>query len=90
MSDEKPFDPIEEIRQGHLPDDAGGYIGRQPELGSDVIAGGIQDKDERIAGTATQSSGAGAERGQVEPDPQGHRERDHVSDDDIRRAGTSS
>ena len=89
MTDEQPFDPLEKIKQGELPDDPGGYIGRKPELGSDVIAGGVQPADERIGGTATQSSGVGAQDHRVgrEEPPGGHREADHVTDDDVRRAG---
>lgn len=89
MSDETPFDPIEEVREGRLPDDAGGYIGRKPELGSDVIEGGVQHKDERIGGTATQSSGGGAARAESDREPQGHTESGDVGDDDVRRAGGS-
>ncbi len=89
MTDEQPFDGVERVRQGERPEDAGGYIGRQPELAADTIPGGVQPKDERIGGTATQSSGAGAasDRVQREEPPEGHREADHVSDDDVRRAG---
>ena len=89
MTDDKPFDGVERIRQGERPADAGGYIGREPELAADSIAGGVQAKDERIGGTATQSSGVGAAADRVQRDepPQGHREADHVSDDDVRRAG---
>jgi hypothetical protein len=88
MSDERPFDGVERVREGERPDDAGGYIGREPELAADTIPGGVQAKDERIGGTATQSSGVGAQDHRLErPDePHGHREA-ATTDDDVRRAG---
>ncbi|MEA2623594.1 MAG: hypothetical protein QOH61_2504 [Chloroflexota bacterium] len=70
--------------------DPGAYIGRGEELAAETIPGGVQRKDERIAGSATQSTGAG-NRGAVPPEeagwPEGHREAHHVTDDDIREAG---
>ncbi len=89
MNDEQPIDGVERVRQGERPDDAGGYIGREPELAAETIPGGVQAGDERVGGTATQSSGTGGAANRVQRDdqPEGHREADHVSDDDLRRAG---
>ena len=73
------------------PEDPGGYIGQRPELSAETIPGGVQPGDERIAGTATQSTGD-AQRG-ANPDPgwtdppEGHREQSKAGDDDVRRAG---
>jgi len=60
-----------------------------PELAAETIPGGVQAGDERVGGTATQSSGTGGAANRVQRDdqPEGHREADHVSDDDLRRAG---
>jgi hypothetical protein len=70
--------------------DPGAYIGRGEEFAAEKIPGGVQRNDERIAGTATQSTGP-ANRGDVPPEevgwPEGHRELRHVTDDDIREAG---
>ncbi|CAN5456094.1 hypothetical protein BH20CHL6_BH20CHL6_09040 [soil metagenome] len=70
-------------------DDAGAYIGHEPELAAETIPGGVQPDDERVAGTATQSSGAGAADTRVERDipPGGHREGEPADDDAVRRAG---
>ncbi len=76
MDQEKPADP-------------GAYIGHEPELSSETIPGGVGPEDERVAGTATQSTGVGAaEKRPDEPAaPSGHRHGDKVSDDDVRQAG---
>jgi hypothetical protein len=92
MPDDQPFDPLEKIKQGELPDDPGGYIGRKPELGSHVIEGGVQPGDERIGGTATQSNGVGAQdhRVQREETPAGHREGANATDDEVRGVSDGS
>lgn len=41
------------------PSDAGGYIGHEPELARETIPGGVQPGDVRVAGVATQPTGAG-------------------------------
>jgi hypothetical protein len=73
--------------------DAGAYIGHEPEFAAETIPGGVQERDERVAGEASQSSGEGAadERVQGRRDawPGGHRRGDDVSDDDVRQAGDS-
>ena len=72
------------------PDDAGGYIGREPELARETIPGGVQHGDVRVSAVATQPTGAGA-RAATDADtadaPAGHRQGDRVTDDDIRSAG---
>jgi hypothetical protein len=70
--------------------DPGAFIGRGQEFAAESIPGGVQRNDERIGGTATQSTGP-ANRGDVPPEevgwPEGHRELRHVNDDDLREAG---
>ena len=79
MSEERPTDP-------------GAYIGHEPELAAETIPGGVGPEDERVAGTATQSTGVGAEaRRDVAPEePSGHRHGDRASDDDLRAAGSQN
>ena len=69
--------------------DPGAYIGHEPEPAADTIPGGVQHKDERVGGTATQSSGEGAidKRAQDRGEPSGHREGAKASDDIRRAAG---
>ena len=71
--------------------DPGGYIGQRPELSAETIPGGVGPEDERVAGTATQSTGVGRpdRRGQPSPPPEGHREGAKANDDTLRRAGDS-
>jgi hypothetical protein len=73
------------------PSDPGGYIGHEPELASETIPGGVGPDDERVAGTATQSTGEGAARRRPDSGapPEGHRQGSRASDDDVRRAGES-
>ena len=70
-------------------EDPGAYIGREPEAAAETIPGGVQRKDERIAGTATQSSGEGGadSRAQEVDEPSGHREGPAATDDLVREAG---
>ena len=74
--------------------DAGAFLGREREFGADSVPGGVQRADERIAGTATQSTGAGA-RGAIPDDegctdpPEGHREGRPADDDALREKGDS-
>jgi hypothetical protein len=70
------------------PRDAGAYVGRQPELAEETIPGGVTDKDERVAGWASRSSGPG-ERAADGPDqpPAGHRQGDAANEDRLREAG---
>ena len=79
MTDEKPASP-------------GAYIGHEPELAAETILGGEDPRDERVAGTATQSNGVGEpETRPVEPeDARGDRHGDRASDDDVRAAGSQS
>ena len=72
---------VDRIREGERPSDAGGYIGREPELAAETIPGGVQPDDERIAGTATQSGGEGGAGRQIQDDrwPEGHREAERDS-----------
>jgi hypothetical protein len=61
--------------------DAGAYIGREPELASETIPGGVRPDDERVAAGETQAGPREA------PEPQGHREGSGRTDDDARDAG---
>ena len=71
------------------PKDPGAYIGHEPELAAETIPGGVRRHDERVAGTATQSTGEGA--AEKRPDsgatPAGQRQGSRASDDDVREAG---
>jgi hypothetical protein len=71
------------------PSDPGGYIGHEPELSSETVPGGVQPNDERVGGTATQSTGEGAASKRAEPKSpaEGHRQGAPVTDDDVRDAG---
>jgi hypothetical protein len=83
---------------GRLPDEAeadpGAFLGRGREFAAESIPGGVGRADERIAGVATQSTGAGA-RGAVPSDegwtdaPAGHREGRDADDDSLREKGDS-
>lgn len=76
-------------RSSDRPSDPGGFIGREPELSSETIPGGVTPGDERVAGTATQSTGEGAaaKRAESTPSPEGHRQGARATDDDVREAG---
>lgn len=71
--------------------DAGAYIGHEPEMAAETIPGGVHDEDERVAAADTRSTGAGGEerrqQGRDDEWPEGHRQADPASDDDLRRAG---
>ena len=71
------------------PKEPGSFIGQRPEAAEETIPGGIGPADERVAGTATQSSGTGAakSRAQERGQPGGHREGPAASDDRVRQAG---
>ncbi len=71
------------------PDEAGAYIGHEPERVADTIDVPLDPDDERLSATDSRSSGVGAadsrlqERGPVE----GHRQGARVTDDVRREAG---
>ncbi|HEV8516793.1 MAG TPA: hypothetical protein VGQ47_04030 [Candidatus Limnocylindrales bacterium] len=69
--------------------DPGAYVGHEPEWAADTIPGGVGPKDERVAASATRSSGEGAAAHRVErrEEPSGHREGPKATDDDVREAG---
>ena len=65
------------------PEDAGAYVGREPEREAETIPGGVRPDDERIAAHSTQV-------GRVPSDdetPSGHREGRPADDDLVREAG---
>ncbi len=82
MSEERPQDP-------------GAYIGHEPELAADTIPGGVGPEDERVAGTATQSTGVGAADARAQEPrtrqdqsvTEGHRQRERPSTEDQREGG---
>jgi hypothetical protein len=65
------------------PDDAGAYIGREPERQAETIPGGVRPDDERIAAHSTQTGPPGS----TESTPEGHREGVNADDDTVREAG---
>lgn len=76
------------------PKDAGAYIGREPELASETIPGGVRPDDERVAAGDTQSSGTGAEehrvQGRDDEPPGGHRDAGPADEDAaVREAGSN-
>jgi hypothetical protein len=65
------------------PDEAGAFIGHEPEREAETIPGGVRRDDERIAANSSAS-------GRVTSDdstPEGHREGRAADDDLIREAG---
>jgi hypothetical protein len=69
-------------------EDAGAYVGHEPERGTETIPGGLGPNDERVAAVATQT---GAEPDDETtgwaPPPEGHRQGERTSDDRLREAG---
>jgi hypothetical protein len=63
-------------------DDAGAFIGHEPERSTETIPGGIGPDDERVSAVASQ---VGPEAESTAPS--GHRQGDRASDDDVREAG---
>ncbi len=87
MDERRASDPRRETGER----DPGAYIGHEPEMAAETIPGGVHDEDERVAAADTRSTGAGAEdrrqQGRDDEWPEGHREADRASDDDLRRSG---
>lgn len=54
MTAERPDRPSDHALDH--PDEAGAYIGREPERAADTIPGGVRPDDERIAAHSTQGS----------------------------------
>jgi hypothetical protein len=63
--------------------DPGSYIGRRPERVEESIPGGLSHKDERASATASQPGPITPDR----PTPDGHREGQPATGDDVREAG---
>lgn len=84
----RPNDPRAIDPKAH-PDDAGAYIGHEPERVAETIPGGIDPaKDERFSDSDSRSSGAGAlERRSQETSAVGHRDGLEATDDVAREAG---
>jgi hypothetical protein len=76
-------------------EDAGAYIGHEPERGTETIPGGLGPKDQRVAAVSSQP---GPEVGDPTrdpangwtPPPEGHRQAERVDDDRLREAGDRS
>jgi hypothetical protein len=69
--------------------DAGAYIGRKPERATETVPGGVGRGDRRVSAVATQP---GPVRGPVPASergapPEGHREGQPATDDQVREAG---
>jgi len=85
-------DPLKPPGGDGVPTDPGGYIGHEPELARETIPGGVQRGDVRVAGVATQPTGAGADAqvaGGATDGPSGHREGAQADDDSVREAGAN-
>jgi hypothetical protein len=72
---------------------AGSWIGREPDENTEEVRRSLDEDDERVAVSDTESSGAGDAEGRVEGRddewPRGHREGEAADDDEVRRAGQS-
>lgn len=67
--------------------DAGAYIGHEPERATETIPGGVGPADERVSAVDTRSGAAvDPATGWTEP-PEGHRETEPKNDDRVREAG---
>jgi hypothetical protein len=73
--------------------DPGQYIGGTTgaEMGSDSVPGGVQSRDDRIGGNATQDAGPAARGANLQPGwsepPEGHRQAERDVEVTIRRKG---
>jgi hypothetical protein len=84
-----PGAPGEDGKRPDWPQDAGAYIGHEPERAADHLPEPLGDDDQRVAAHSTQGTGVGRpdERGQPERDPGGHAEGAPADDDSLREAG---
>lgn len=71
----------------------GSWIGREPDENTEKVRRSLDEDDERVAVSDSESSGAGGAEGRVEGRddewPGGHREGDAADDDEVRRASQS-
>jgi hypothetical protein len=65
------------------PDEAGAYIGHEPEREAETIPGGVRRDDERIAANSSASGRVTSN----DSTPEGHREGRPADDDQLREAG---
>jgi hypothetical protein len=65
------------------PDEAGAYIGHEPEREAETIPGGVRPDDQRIAA----NSSAPGRVTRDDSTPEGHREGGAADDDAVREAG---
>ena len=65
------------------PRQGGAWIGQHPDPNTEQVRENLDDGAERVAVTNNESGESPSDEGW----PQGHREGDHASDDDLRRAG---
>ena len=84
-----PGAPGEDGEKPDWPQDAGAYIGHEPERAADHLPEPLRDDDQRVAAHSTQGTGAGRpdERGQPGREPGGHAEGAQADDDSLREAG---
>ena len=68
--------------------DAGAYVGRLPEGQAETIPGGVSDEDERVSAYDSRRDDVNEPPSETRGSwPEGHREGDQATDDDVRRAG---
>ena len=84
-----PGAPGEDGQKPDWPQDAGAYIGHEPELAADRLPEPLGEDDERVAARSTQGTGAGRPdvRGEPGREPSGHAEGDAATDSTLREAG---
>ena len=84
-----PGAPGKDGQKPDWPQDAGAYIGHEPELAADHLPEPLSDDDERVAAHSTQGTGAGRPdvRGEPGREPSGHAQRDAATDSTLREAG---
>jgi hypothetical protein len=91
MSDDKQWDDehVDGSRRGRTGgEDAGAYIGHEPERASETIPGGVGPADERVSAVDSQPGPpAGDAATGWAPPPEGHREAERANDDRVREAG---
>jgi hypothetical protein len=94
MSEREPWDEdhVDGSKRGRTSgEDAGAYVGHEPERGTETIPGGLGPNDERVAAVATQTGPEPDDQTTGwAPPPEGHRQGERASDDRAREAGDRS
>lgn len=63
--------------------EGGAWIGQHPDENTEQVRENLDEGAERVAVTSNESGATSSDEGW----PQGHREGDQASDDDVRQAG---